>query len=291
MCHSMHVTHQISTAAIEHNQFRWPSRTFTGDGTLRAAVWLWFVVAVIGQWMLVVHIASFYGRTVAQGNWAKWDKLLTHGIIHGDTAGNLALAMHLSFAAVITAGGPLQLIPQIRARAPAFHRWNGRVYLLTAVMASLAALYLLWIRNANTGSVVQALGITLDAVLIMFCAAMTLRHALAREFGVHRRWAIRLFLVVSGSWFFRVGLFFWIILNHGPVGFDPKTFQGPFLYFLSFAESLLPLAVFELYLRAQAGAGAAGKFAMAAGLVLMSVATGIGIIGVTAFLVSSGLAL
>jgi len=158
-------------------------------------------------------------------------------------------------------------------------------------MASLAALYLLWIRNANTGSVVQALGITLDAVLIMFCAAMTLRHALAREFGVHRRWAIRLFLVVSGSWFFRVGLFFWIILNHGPVGFDPKTFQGPFLYFLSFAESLLPLAVFELYLRAQAGAGAAGKFAMAAGLVLMSVATGIGIIGVTAFLVSSGLAL
>jgi hypothetical protein len=287
----MHVTHPISALRCEHNQFRWTSRTFTGVSTLHAAVRLWFVVAVIGQWMLVVHIVSFYGRTVAQGTWAMWDRFLTHGIIPGDTVGNLALAIHLSFAAIITAGGPLQLIPQIRTRAPVFHRWMGRVYLLTAVMASVAALYLVWIRNANTGSVVQHVGISLDAALIVFCAAMTLRHALAREFAIHRRWAIRLFLVVSGSWFFRVGLFFWIILNHGPVGFDPETFQGPFLNFLCFAESLLPLAVFELYLRAQAQAGSPGKFAMAGGLAAMSVAMGIGIVGVTAYLVMSGLAL
>ena len=46
---------------------------------------------------------------------------------------------------------------------------------------------------------------------------------------VHRRWAIRLFLAVSGVWFFRVGLMFWIGANQGAVGFDPASFTGPAL--------------------------------------------------------------
>jgi hypothetical protein len=255
-------------------------RIGTGETALKAAATFWFVVTAIGQWIFVVYIVAFYGGAVVHGDLGRWGKFLTHGLIPGDHIGNLALALHLSLAAVITAGGPLQLIPHIRARAPAFHRWTGRAYVVTALVISISALYLVWIRNAHTGSVVQGLGISLDAALIMTCGAMALHYALGRRFAAHRRWAVRLFLVVSGVWFFRVGLFFSLIVNQGPFGFDEDTFEGPFLNFLSFADSLFPLAIFELYLRAQVRARVTGQITMAAGLVVLTVATGIGVFGV-----------
>jgi hypothetical protein len=179
-------------------------RITTGETALKAAATFWFVVTAIGQWIFVVYIVSFYGGAVMHGDMGRWGKFLTHGLIPGDHIGNLALALHLSLAAVITAGGPLQLIPQIRAHAPAFHRWTGRAYVVTALVTSICA----------------------------------------------------------------------------PFGFDPDTFKGPFLNFLSFAESLFPLAIFELYLRTQVRAGVSGRIAMAAGLVFLTVATGVGVFGV-----------
>ena len=251
------------------------------DRALNAAATFWFLVAVIGQWMFVVYILAFYGRAVLEGDLARWSKVVSTGYVPGDRMGNFALAMHLLVAVIITVGGPLQLIPQIRARLPVFHRWNGRMYILTAFMAGITALYLVWIRGGVFGNVVQHVGISLNAVLIMLCAAMALRYALARRFGVHRRWALRLFLVVGGAWFIRVGSMFWMILNGSPGGFDPVTFQGPFLNFLSFAQYLVPLAVLEMYLRTKDRAGAPGKFAMAAGLALLTIAMGVGIFGAT----------
>ncbi len=50
----------------------------------------------------------------------------------GTTSANAALVVHLAMAALVTFGGPLQLIPQIRAHFPAFHRWTGRAYIAVA---------------------------------------------------------------------------------------------------------------------------------------------------------------
>ena len=72
-------------------------------------------------------------------------------------------------------------------------------------------------------------------------------------------------------------LFFWLIVNHGPVGFNPKTFTGPALTILTFAQYLLPLAVLQLYLRVQNRAGTAGRFAMAAALFVLTLATIVGL--------------
>lgn len=82
---------------------------------------------------------------------------------------------------------------------------------------------------------------------------------------------------MSGAWFFRVGFALSLALFKGPFGFDPTTFQGPFLTFMAFAQYLLPLAVLELYLRAQDRASAPGRIAMAAGLLALTVAMGLGI--------------
>ena len=248
--------------------------------SLKAAVRFWVAMVVIGQLIFAFTVASFYGRAAVRGDLQVWNRFMTHGYIPGDRAGNLAVVIHLVSAVIINLAGAIQLIPQIRDRAPSFHRWNGRLYIVTAFTISLAGLYMMWVRGSS-GDLSQHLGTTLMAALIMLCAAMALRYALARDFKTHRRWALRLYLVVSASLFIRAVLFLSLFLNRGPFGFDPNTFTGPFLTLLAFAQYLVPLAVLEIYFRAQDRGGAPGRFAMTAGLLVLTVALGAGIFTVT----------
>lgn len=246
------------------------------SAALTASARFWFGVAVTGQLLFACYVLVFYGGALARGNPALWNNVLPRGYVPGDTAGNAAVAAHMLMAVVITVGGALQLVPQVRARAPRFHRWNGRVYVMLAVLASIIGLYMVWVRG-SLGGLGQHIAISLNAVLIALCAFMAVRHARERNLRAHRRWALRLFLVVSGVWFFRVGLMLWIFVHKRPVGFDPVTFQGPFLVFLTFAQTLLPLAVLQLYLHAQEHGSAGARLATAAAMLALTVATGVGI--------------
>jgi uncharacterized membrane protein len=250
---------------------------------LRAAAATWFGAAALGQLLFVTYVIVFYGRAAAQGQPELWNKVLQPGYVSGDTAGNFAVAAHLLFAVVVTVGGILQIVPAIRRTWPRFHRWNGRVYLLAAITASIAGLYMIWVRNSGDG-LPGHIGISLSALLIMFFAVSAWRSALARRFDVHRRWALRLFLVVNSGWFFRIGLMLWIVVNQGPAGFDPKTFTGPFISFLSFADYLVPLAILQLYFRAQESREPSGQLAMAAGLGVLTLAMSGGIAAAAAIM-------
>lgn len=245
----------------------------------RALPWaatFWFVAAAAGQLIFALYIVSLYGGATMRGDLAGWNKVMPHGYVAGDAAGNLRIGLHLLAAAILSLGGALQLTPWIRRHAPGFHRWNGRVYLVSAVAASLLGLAMMWTRG-TVGDLSQHLGTSLNAIVILLCAAFVWRSAVTRRFDEHRRWALRLFLAVSGVWFFRVGLMFWLVLNRAPVGFDIKTFTGPFLTFLAFGQYLVPLAVLEVYFRVQRGASPNGRLAMAAGLVGLTLAMGAGI--------------
>ncbi len=235
------------------------------------------MVACLGQLMFVLYLVVFYGGAVVNGNPEAWNKVLPNGYTPGAPLANLTIGLHLLVAIIMTLGGPLQLIPQVRARFPTFHRWNGRVYMVTAVVASITGLIMVWSGKA-LGGVVQHIGISVNGIAILLCAFMAVRYAMARKIAIHRRWAVRLFLAVSGVWFFRVGLMFWIAVNQGPAGFDPKTFQGPALEFLAFAQFLLPLAVWEVYLYAQEKGGRVARVAMASGLLVLTLAMALGIL-------------
>jgi uncharacterized membrane protein len=230
------------------------------ESVLKAAARFWFVVTVIGQLALAFTVASFYALTALRGDYHKWN--FTNGYVPGFSMGNTAVVMHVASAVIIMLAGAVQLVPQVRNRFPVFHRWNGRIYLLTAVTLSVAGLYMTWIRG-SVGDLSVHLASTLGAVLIWLCGGMALRYALARDFRTHRRWALRFFLVVSGSWFFRIGFFLSFLIFKGPFGFDPTTFRGPFLTFMSFGQYLIPLAVLEIYLRAQDRPGVLRRMATA----------------------------
>jgi len=248
------------------------------DSALKAAARFWFGVTVIGQLMFAFAVASFFGVTALRGDFHGWSRFISRGYVSGDTMGNFAVVLHVGSAVVIMLAGAVQLIPGIRNRFPVFHRWNGRIYMLMAVSLSIAGLYMTWIRG-SVGDIFQHLGSSLNAVLIMLCAALALRYALARDFKTHRRWALRLFLVASASWFLRLMFFLWLLVL-GPVGFDPSTFRGPLLTFMSFACYLLPLAVLELYLRGQDRAGAMGRMGTAGVLFVLTLAMCAGLFAV-----------
>ena len=245
---------------------------------LKAATHFWFAVTVFGQLAFGFAVASFYGMTALRGDYHGWK--FTNGFIPGVTKGNWAVVAHVTAAAFIMLAGAIQLAPQVRNRFPTFHRWNGRTYMLSIVALSVAGVYMTWFRG-SVGDVWQHLGSTLNAVLIWLFAGLALRYALARDFKRHRRWALRMFLVVSGSWFIRIMLFLTLLVFRGPVGFDPTTFTGPYLTFLTFAQYLLPLAVLELYFLVQDRPSALRRMAMAGALFMLTLAMAAGLLAVT----------
>lgn len=251
------------------------------DKALQVSVVFWFVTAVIGQWAFLYYIAAFYGPSTFSGDFQAWGKntLLSGGYRPGDTVGNLTFAAHALLAGIIAFGGALQLVPQVRARAPAFHRWNGRVFLLTASGLSLAGFYLVWVRGTGSG-LASSIAISINGLFILGFAALALRSARARAFAVHRRWAMRLYLVSNAQWFMRVGFFAWFMVSR-PLAV--KGLDGAFFIAWSFGCYLVPLAVLELYLRAKDGAGPSGRFAMAGGLFVLTALMGVGMVGFTLF--------
>ncbi len=209
-----------------------------------------FAVGVIGQLIFAYYIIAFYGGIAVSGDYERANEAMGHGVIAGDAVGNWVLGVHLFLAAVITLGGPVQFIPAIRNRFPTFHRWNGRLYFLTAFSISIAGLVLNFIRGAH-GGIPGALGNGLNALLIMSFSALAWRTAMQKDFKAHKKWALRAFLMVSGVWFFRVGYGLWVLMTgFQPVGVEPDL-TGPFDRFLMFAHSLVPLLIVEFYFYAK----------------------------------------
>ncbi|MEM8999279.1 MAG: DUF2306 domain-containing protein [Bacteroidota bacterium] len=247
---------------------------------LKKTAHLWFIVTVIGQWIFALYVAAFYGGSAIKGDFMKWNRILPHGYTDGVTMGNLAVALHLLFAVIVMIGGPIQFIPQFRKLAPTFHRWNGRFYIVAAFLISLSGMYMVLTEGTVSG-IIGDISISINGLLILGFALLTIQNAIKRNIDAHNRWALRLFLAMGGVWFFRIGLMFWLFINGGPVGFDPETFRGPFLVFLGFAQYLLPLLMVELYFRATRKKPATPKIIMSATLLLLTAITALGTFAAT----------
>lgn len=238
------------------------------DRVLQGSVVFWFLVVVAGQLIFAAYIAALYGGATVSGDLQGWNQLMRHGFVDGDPAGNAMIVIHIALAFIITLGGLAQLTPQIRNRWPGFHRYNGRVYLLTAVVMSLGGLTLTWTRS---GVGPGEMATSLNGVLILAVAAFTVYYAVTRQIALHQRWAVRLFLLVSGVWFLRLMIFGWIGLHQAPLWLGDNL-DGPAGVVFNFAATLLPVAVYEVYLRVEDGAGPTGRLVMGIALSALTLA-------------------
>lgn len=246
------------------------------DDAVKLVTKIWFVTAAVGHWIFLAYILIVFYPPIAQhGLEGLKDMHLPEGFREGDTLGNLSAVSHVLLAAIIIGGGPLQLIPVIRRRFPKFHRQLGRSYLIVAVISSIVGVYMTWTRG-DIGDVVTRVGISGDAVLIVVFALFTVRHAVAKRFDQHRRWAMRLFMACGAVWFFRVGLMAWTMITGG-IGIEWESFTGPFLYVLGFAQYLLPLLMLEwyFYCQQQTSMGIKMAFVLTLGVLTIYMAIGI----------------
>lgn len=249
---------------------------FSATAALRVATVFWFTVLVAGQIIFATSVAMFYGLTAMRGDVHAWSKHLARGYIQGDALSNTALIIHLASAVLITLSGAIQFLPQVRRRAPGFHRWNGRIFILTAFSVSLAGIGL-EIMHATANTLMQSIGNGALALLIMSSAALALRFAIKRDFVRHRRWALRLFLLTSAALFIRASVILYVLLVGGAGSLDLSSIQGPVLTVLTFAQFAIPLLVLELYFRAQISVASLPRVAMAAFLVAVTLVMGAGI--------------
>lgn len=251
--------------------------TTTGRRPLRAAATAWFAVSVVGQLFFAAYVAAFYGSALLAGAPERWNQVLKHGYIAGDPVGNTVVGLHVVLTLVILVGGPLQLVPAMRRRFPAGHRLIGRAYLIAVLLVAGGGAYMTVTRGSGWSP--PSVAVMINAALIFFFVARAFASARARRFPEHRRWALRLFMASLGVWFFRIGITAWLLVLQRPVGFDPKTFRGPFLDVLAFAQFALPLAMLELYLRARDGGSPGQRIAVAGGLALATLLTATGVVG------------
>ena len=155
---------------------------------LRLSATFCFLSIAAGQLLFTAFILLFYYPPSLSGDFAAWNaKPLIKGFVPGDPGGNLFFAAHVLMAAVITFGGLVQLVPAIRGRWPVIHRWNGRLYLLSALVLALGGLWLTWVR-VTWLHWAGAVGISLDALLILLFGALAWRDARARRFAAHTAW-------------------------------------------------------------------------------------------------------
>lgn len=249
------------------------------SAALKASATFWLVIAIIGEWAFLIFILAFYGSTSLTGHFEAWAKntILPKGYIANDATGNLMFATHALVAALVAFGGVLQLIPPLRMRFPAFHRWNGRVFLVAIVAASLSGMMMNWWRETGT------VAISINGVLILFFAWLAWRYAQRRDFVAHRRWAMRTFMVAGGVWFLRLGFFAWFAIAKGALKL-PDEVHTVFNAVWPFGSYLLPLVILELYLCATASHSARFKFIAAATLTISTLFMAVGVFAAVAFL-------
>lgn len=174
---------------------------------------------------------------------------MIHGIIEGDMVGNIALIVHIFLAFVITVCGPLQFLPRLRSKGSKFHKWNGRIYIFTAILISAGALFMVFNRPATIGGEFGRIATSINGILIIGFGIMAWRTGMKRQFEEHRRWAIRTFIVVSGVWFFRIGFGTWFLITGFTAPGVASDLTGWFDRFLYFASYLVPLVIAEAYIR------------------------------------------
>jgi len=95
----------------------------------------------------------------------------------------ISMFTHVLVAPVALLLGPFQFLPQLRNRHPAFHRWNGRIYVFAVLVAGTGALSA---APFASGGPVAGVGFGLLALFWLGTTFFGWRAAVARKFQRHR---------------------------------------------------------------------------------------------------------
>ncbi len=228
-------TQPRSIAKLSAAAFRWSS--------LLLVATVWCSAALFG-----LYILAFYAAALYEGDMQRWNGVLPGLYVRDSVASTSGIGLHFATGGIILVLGSIQLIDKVRERFPALHRWIGRVYILSSLLAAIGGLVFIFLKGTIGGTVMN-IGFGLYGVLMFVAAVETLRHALARQMEKHRAWALRLYALAIGSWLYRMDYGFWLMLTDG-LG-HTRQFSGAFDMVMVFFFYLPNLLVAEAFIRAR----------------------------------------
>ncbi len=135
---------------------------------------LWFFCMAVALWSL---------RFLLAGVEASMEFVAYHAIER-----RLAFFAHVGLAPVALMLVPVQLWTRLRTDRPALHRWLGRVYAVTILLAGVGGLLMAIGTQAGP---VAALGFGLLAVAWVGSTALAVWHIRNKRVALHKEWMIR----------------------------------------------------------------------------------------------------
>ena len=226
------------------------------------ALLVWSSAIFFSLYILLLYIGAYF-----VGDLARWNHGASELYVAGMPLATGGLGLHFLAGAIILLLGSVQLIERVRARHPGFHRWVGRIYVAASILAALGGVVFI-VLHGTIGGLVMNIGFFLYGLLMAVAAVETVRHARAERTEVHRAWALRLYVLATGSWLYRMEYGFWFLFTGG-VGSTPNL-TGPFDQVMAFFFYLAPLAVLEFVLRSRYKASSLGMKAFASVALLMA---------------------
>ena len=95
----------------------------------------------------------------------------------------LPLFFHAMFASIALIAGPFQFMRDLRARLPKLHRWAGRLYVVSCLVAGAAGIV---VASHAAGGPIAGLGFATLAVVWIATTAAAWSAAVSRDFDRHR---------------------------------------------------------------------------------------------------------
>ncbi len=210
------------------------------------------VLVWISTLLFGLFILAHYAGASATGRADQvWNEILPNLHAADTPRANASIGAHFLFGAVLLALGPVQLFGAVRRRAPAVHRWIGRVYATAALGAAVAGLGFIAAKG-TVGGPPMTVGFLIYGALTGLAAIQAVRYAMARKFDAHRAWAIRLFALAVGSWLYRMEYGLWFAAFGGDELATPGhtvDFRGWFDVVMSYFFYVPNLIVAELFIR------------------------------------------
>ena len=252
-----------------------PSTALNDDRHSKSMQWAArFLVTTVWASALLfgLYIFAFYFIALLNGNTSQWNDMLPGLYNKQDRSATIGIGVHFAAGSLILILGCIQLINRVRLKYPGLHRWLGRLYVISSLLAAIGGLVFIF-TNGTIGGLVMDTGFTGYGVLTFLAAIATIHYARSRDFDRHRAWAIRLFALAIGSWLYRMDYGFWFLFTDG-LGHN-QQFNGPFDYFMDFFFYLPNLVVAEIFI---------GRYEMLKSKVAKGFAT-LGMYIATAFLI------
>jgi hypothetical protein len=147
--------------------------------------------------------------------------------------------IHMMVGPIALATGPFQFWGELRARAPRFHRWSGRVYAASVLIAGCAALAT---APFASGGPIAGLGFGLLAICWIWTTSMGWWTARKRQFSRHRIWMRFSYAMTFGAVTLRLQIPFGFIL----FGYHSYRAMTPWLAYTSWIPNVVVVALYSI---------------------------------------------